>query len=475
MFSAASRAATPDTYLTFFVSLSLYLYVIWGPIGSRENQLSVSTEVEPDNRPSWCAYAIIYAVMGLATLVKGPIGFLFPMAIIGLYCLATTPIHVMTDAPLWRRTLENLRPYGPMNFLKTIWRMRIFTAIAMILLVAGPWFVAVGWKTNGAFLEEFFGVHHFRRFSTPMDSHKGSLLYYPISILVGMFPWSIFAIPTGILMFRRIRERQTDSPALLYVSCWAAVYVGIFSLASTKLPNYILPAYPALAIAAAYFFHHWVKGPEQVKAIWPRLAFFFLPFVGLGTAIALPIAGVWKHEGLTLLDHAGLSSGIQTNLLMAGLIGIPAFLGGVAVYFLAEKKMPQRALNLYAATSVLTVLLLWNYSTPRIAQYQICGRVGSAIQEHSVDNEAHVATYGFFQPSLAFYVADDLIRIRGEEDFQPLLESAESLIIVNEARLHELKERGLGRYSVLNEFERFPEKGKVLIIRPQQSNQRQVC
>ena len=145
--------------------------------------------------------------------------------------------------------------------------MRILTAITVILLVAGPWYLAVGLKTQGAFLSEFFGIHHFQRFSSPMDNHSGPLVYYILSILAGMFPWSIFALPTLLLVVRQLRQGTPHQCALVFVTAWIVLYVGIFSLASTKLPNYILPAYPALAIVAAYFYQHWIDHPAQ-RSSW---------------------------------------------------------------------------------------------------------------------------------------------------------------------------------------------------------------
>lgn len=466
MFSVASRAATPDTYLTFFATLSLYLFAVSGPFNKKLDEPSTE-ETNRSHLPSrWKDFAIIYAVMGLATLVKGPIGFFFPMAVIGLYLLCMTPIRNIESTKFWRRTFEALKPFGPVNFLKTVWRMRIFTAIAAILLVAGPWFVVVGMKTNGAFLNEFFGVHHFNRFSTPMDSHQGPVVYYLASILVGMFPWSIFAIPSVMLVIQHIHKKAAQYPALIFMSCWAGVYVGIFSLASTKLPNYILPAYPALAVLFGYFFHYWIENPAKVHQAWPRIALFFLPLVGLGAMIGLPLAGTLQISGETLLDRVGLATNVQSHLIWTGLVGLPAVIGGGLAYLYNEKNKVPQAMQIYSIASVLTLLGVWNYATPQIASYQICNQLGSAVHKHAPEQNAQVATYGFFQPSLAFYVTEKITRMPDAETAHAFLNDKDSLLIISSKRFNELSEAGLQPVEVVEEFQRFPERGTIMVVRP---------
>src|SRR5262249_43995344 len=147
------------------------------------------------------------------------------------------------------------------------------TAILIVAIIAGPWFVCVGMRTHGQFLMEFFGIHNFGRFLHPMESHHGSILYYPIAILVGFFPWSIFAGPTILDVVRRIRSRAAWSDACVLLACWIIVIVGFFTLAGTKLPNYVLPAYPALALLTACVLHRWITIPQSVPAWHPRTCF----------------------------------------------------------------------------------------------------------------------------------------------------------------------------------------------------------
>ncbi|MDG2014129.1 MAG: glycosyltransferase family 39 protein, partial [Pirellulaceae bacterium] len=116
MFSVVSRAATPDVFLVFFSTLALYLF-------SRESLLNQDpSNLTQDEQTSilpqrWSSWAAMYLMMGFAALVKGPIGFLFPMAVIGLYLLIMTPAVKRGERHDWKSKAAALwRRFGPINF-----------------------------------------------------------------------------------------------------------------------------------------------------------------------------------------------------------------------------------------------------------------------------------------------------------------------------------------------------------------------
>ena len=88
MFDVAARAATPDSVLIFLVTLSLLVYV-YGAFGQRETDGDKLDKHENENLfpRQWTVVATMYAVMGLAILAKGPVGFVLPTAVIGMFLL----------------------------------------------------------------------------------------------------------------------------------------------------------------------------------------------------------------------------------------------------------------------------------------------------------------------------------------------------------------------------------------------------
>ena len=147
-----------------------------------------------------------------------------------------------------------LRPFEPPHFLRTCWHMRPVTAIMTAAAVALPWYVLVSLRTEGEWTREFLFTHNLSRATGVMEGHSGPpILFYVVAIMVGFFPWSILTIPAGMQIYSdyaTATERQKRGVVLAL--CWIGVYIGVFSIARTKLPSYVTPCYPALAMPVSY-------------------------------------------------------------------------------------------------------------------------------------------------------------------------------------------------------------------------------
>ncbi len=121
---------------------------------------------------------------------------------------------------------------------------------AIVALVAGPWFLAMGLE-QPEFLVYFFWKHHVVRFSDAFN-HREPFWYYGPILCLGMFPASLL-LPSVIPFFRRQNShmQQIATPNLGFLLLWGGWIVGFFSLSDSKLPTYILPAFPALALLLA--------------------------------------------------------------------------------------------------------------------------------------------------------------------------------------------------------------------------------
>ena len=171
------------------------------------------------------------AGLGLSVLAKGPVGLVLPTAIIGMFLLIQRlPAAKEPPNRFSHRIAVIFRPFAPFHFLRTCLAMRPLLAIGIVLLVAAPWYIAVGIKTDGAFLREFFVTHNLDRATSAMEGHRGAPWYYPLAMLVGFFPWSIFAIPLVIETSERLRLRDKNSVGYLFATSWICVWVGIFSM-----------------------------------------------------------------------------------------------------------------------------------------------------------------------------------------------------------------------------------------------------
>lgn len=277
MFAVAARAATPDSLLIFLSTLTIAFY-IWGSPHPSANRF-----IKSFSTLDWRWLLAMGISMGLALLAKGPIGFLMPMAIMGMHLLI-----IRRDRP--PRRFAFLSVIHPVHFLKTTLTMQPLLLLAIALLIALPWYVLVGLRTEGDFLNDFFLNEHLGRSTTVFENHGGGIWYYPLSILIGFFPWSLFWLPVAIILYRLQKTGSDGVDAVALMLCWVGVQVGIFSIVQTKLPSYVTPCYPALSILTAVGLEAWVQKRVTIADAWIKAALVIGVVVGFALALAIAIA-----------------------------------------------------------------------------------------------------------------------------------------------------------------------------------------
>jgi 4-amino-4-deoxy-L-arabinose transferase-like glycosyltransferase len=114
-------------------------------------------------------------------------------------------------------------------------------SVAAFVAVALPWYALVTLAQGSAFVDTFFLNHNVERFTSTVHNHPGPFFYYVPILLVGLFPWSVLLVPAAARFDR-------TSSADLFLAGWALVPLAFFSVAGSKLPGYILPVVPPLAI-----------------------------------------------------------------------------------------------------------------------------------------------------------------------------------------------------------------------------------
>jgi 4-amino-4-deoxy-L-arabinose transferase-like glycosyltransferase len=401
-FDVVARAATPDALLVFFSTLALFCFVAGGtPRQRRGTARSLVTTAPLSAMPGWRAYAAMYAAMGLAVLTKGPVGVVLPTAAIGIYLLIAgrrrdvggrpgecDAIQLAANKTRVAKALgQAAAVFQPTHVLRTIWSMRPLTALAAVAAVAGPWYVWVGMRTHGQWLEGFIGVHNIGRFLHAMEHHRGPFYYYLIAVVIGFFPWSLFLTPLFRQCIGRIRRGHRWQPGYQLMIAWIAVYMVFFSLAQTKLPNYILPTYPALALLAGAWIAHWLRRPSRVAPRDLHAAWLLLALVGLGVAVGLPVAAHKFLQGEVVL----------------GIVGVPLVAGAALAWHFTRRKQPRRAAWSMAAAAASFSLALFAWGAVRIDRQQSSAQFADVIHRHAPDGAAQIRTLGYYRPSLVYY------------------------------------------------------------------------
>ena len=159
----------------------------------------------------------MYSALGAGTLIKGPIGFLLPSMVILPYLIVT-------------RQFSALR------------RLALPLGIVFFLLIVLPWYYEVGIRNPG-YWRYFLWEENFLRYLTPHFNRGGKWYYFFMVVAIGFLPWTV-CIPAAIR--KSWRERKDEK--ILWLILWTIVPFTFFSFSSAKLPHYILPIFPPLAL-----------------------------------------------------------------------------------------------------------------------------------------------------------------------------------------------------------------------------------
>lgn len=273
-FFSFARAASMDMLLTASLTMALVFF------------LAGYNDVTTARR--WWFYAC-YASLGLGVLAKGPIAFVLPALALGTFLI-------------YQRKWSEWKTWHPEGILAA-------------LAVALPWYVACTWTNGMEFIDVFVVNQNFQRFVSSIHGHERPFYFFVPVLLLLSFPWTFLLIPA---LGRRLGKNE------LIMAAWAAVPFVVFSFSGSKLPGYILPMLPPIALLCARELQQ--TGSRAFKvAVFAEAA--TMAFIGVAFGLYGNLLNVDPHV-------SGLLIAIVTFALAAILVAVgvwltPAFLAGV--------------------------------------------------------------------------------------------------------------------------------------------------
>ena len=372
-----AHAATPDAILTCLTT--------WATVLFAEPLLDGGSAATGLAKLSWRRAAVIGGLLGLAVVCKGPIGFVGPLAVV-LPWAGWLAMQRRLE-PRATTSIRSLLSVSLPAAWDTIRTARLGVIIAAMLAVAAPWYAAVSLRTNGEWLNGFFFIHNVGRFVAPMERHGGSVLLHPLAMLVGFFPWSCFlplAIVVTLLRIWNRADHPTSRHALGLTLVWMAVWVGGFSASATKLPNYVLPAYPAAALLVAAAA---VAAAERGR--WDHPA-----WMAAGTC-SLALGGVITAAAVIVAERFGL-----TGASPAALVGIIPIIGAVCLWH--WRREPLRAIAVLAVTGLVFTGLAVGPAAARIAGANALPALVEEAHRHA-GGHARLGTFTQITPNVVYY------------------------------------------------------------------------
>lgn len=208
LFFAGARISTMDMSVAAFLFVAIALFMV--------------SQFDPRAEPYRVHLNLLgWACLALAVLSKGLIGLVLPaLALLVFMC--------------WERSTDVLR------------RMTMGWGLVVVVAISAPWFVEIC-RRHPDFFDYFFIREHFGRFLTGADDRRQSVWFFIGVVLLGLFPWVVF-LPFGPAGWRKLCAAGRPERFLV---CWIVVVLVFFSASHSKLPFYILPIFPGLAILIA--------------------------------------------------------------------------------------------------------------------------------------------------------------------------------------------------------------------------------
>ena len=284
-----------------------------------------------------------WAAQAASVLIKGPIGPLVAMFTLAGLCLL-------------RRDVALLRALRPLPGLA------LMTAIVL------PWFVAITLLSDGDFWVKSLGQDMIAKIGTGQENHGAPPGSYLALVWVTFWPGSLL-LAAGLPALWRVRREAVVQFALV----WAVPIWLVFELTATKLVHYVLPAYPALAILAAYALWTTEPGRRWVACLLGLVSVVMLgAFVAAARQYDLPLG--WTFW----LGAAGLTGAVPLLVLAYrarayGAISLGLAWCGLAMSFAIypslarmEGLWPARQIAAFAASHQGCALTVAGYSEPSL-------------------------------------------------------------------------------------------------------------
>jgi len=344
---------------------------------------------------------LFWFAIGLGALIKGPVT---PM-VAGLAVLVLV---------IWERKANWLKPLG-------FWPGPLL-AIAMVL----PWLISIQIATDGGFLRQAIGDDMAPKLVGAAERHGGLFGYHLLLAPLLFFPATLTVIPglSNLTSALRGRTDEKTASAARFLLAWAIPVWLVFELLPTKLPHYVLPAYPALALIAGWGLMQLAKAAAWQK--WTSWALF--AFAGLVFAVVMPVLFVvygnnasWDAVQLSLRGfEGGFELGLDpaTAAIVFLTAAIFAILTGAAL-MAARGRSAVLVLCLAVAAGLGWQVMARGAAAPNAYAVRLADQVRGARSYSQtiagIAPEDIVTASSYTEPSLVFSLGTDTMLGTAEE------------------------------------------------------------
>jgi 4-amino-4-deoxy-L-arabinose transferase-like glycosyltransferase len=321
-------------------------------------------------RPAGNAVWLFWIAEAAAILIKGPI-----VPLLGILTIATLAVFDRD-----RRWLCDLKP---------------LRGIALAALLVSPWIVAISLKSGWAFWQESIGRDLMGKVASGQESHGFPPGYYVLTFSLFLWPFGAMATEGGLAALNRFRS----DPRLAFLLAWYLPYWIVCELLPTKLPHYMLPAYPALLLLTG-----WHLSGEGMTGVLKRWQVWLAHTARL--AVVVVTAGL-----------AALAVGLPIYLGHFQFWGIPSALAFIVAGWLGSgigvDLSPLRRVAGAMFASAVAIGLLAGIVLPRLDTLWPARQIALAFTDNRPCSDSVLAAAGYTEPSLVFLTSSNTLLTSG--------------------------------------------------------------
>lgn len=332
----------------------------------------------------WRFALLFWLALALGILIKGPVA----------PAVSALSIVALTVADRDYRWLKALRPAR---------------GLALLVVIVAPWLIAISTATQGQFLSQSLGSDFLGKLIGAQESHGAPPLYYLLLLAVTFWPGVLFLGPAIAWAWK---HRGSAGERLLIA--WAVPFWIVVELVPTKLPNYLLPAYPALALMIARAL---VATGDGDLVSWPWLdrgVALVWTVASLGLAAVFAIAPMQYGDG----GGAGLVAGAILLYVATRLV--------IAFWRRAAPALVPRAILL----ALLVLPLAFAFVAPQLDRLWLSRAVASLVARDAPPKDVAVAAAGYAEPSLVFMLGTKTMLVDAGRAAQHLTTARGALALV---------------------------------------------
>jgi 4-amino-4-deoxy-L-arabinose transferase-like glycosyltransferase len=296
---------------------------------------------------------LFWIAEGAATLVKGPVG---P----GLALLTAASLSLAGRDARW---LKGLKP---------LWGVPLFLAIVL------PWLVAISLATHGAFVSQSMGHDFLAKIFGAQESHGAWPGTYLLLLPVNFWPGSLLLGAAAVYAWR-----ERGDPGVKVLIAWAVPFWIVLELVPTKLPHYMLPIFPALALLAG---RAALDARAGLPSWWRRSVAAIWALAMLAVAVVLAAAPLVLGERIEVAGAVGALAVLALGATLASRLW-RAVTPGLA---------PGAALLALCAVPALAV------EAPRLHPLWLSREAAAMVMKFSPPHGVPIDVVGYDEPSLVF-------------------------------------------------------------------------